>query len=274
MRPASALVRFSLVLALLLSACTDDGGELAPDEPVTPTEPEEVELSTADGKLLTGTWQAAPGVERGVGLLLLHQVDTTQGEGHDRHDWDGVFELLVDSGLSVLAIDFRSHGGSDPADVPIVDLGSDREQLQYDVRAGIDWLDDQHAAVGPDRIGAVGLGLGGTMAVVANHESGDMPGEWGLDSTIAISARRDRAEDLNPDGDTSLSLTDSFYIAALDNELDSSSAVALHEITSGERRILLQPSSALHGAELLQSDPALGDAIADWFIELWPEEIP
>ncbi len=271
---ASTSVRCSLVLVLLLSACTEDGGELAPEEPPTPTAPEEVELTTADGKLLAGTWQAAAGVERGVGVLLLHQVDTTEGEGHDRHDWDGVFELLVDSGLSVLAIDFRSHWASSPADVAVIDLGSDREQLQYDVRAGIDWLDDQHASVGRDRIGAVGLGLGGTMAVVANHESGDMPGEWGLDSTIAISARRDRAEDLNPDGDTSLSLADSFYIAAMDNELDSSSAMDLHEITSGERRILLQPSSELHGAELLQSDPALGDAIADWFNELWPEENP
>jgi len=266
-RLGSALA-LSISISLLLPAC-DEGGELAPEEPATPTSPEEVTLLTDDGKAIAGTFQAAMGVERGPGVLLLHQVDVVDGEGHDRHDWDGVFEAMVGAGISTLAIDFRSHGASDFADVPIFDLGSERDQLQLDVMAGLDYLDDRNFEIGADLIGVAGLGLGGTMAVVALHESpSGEPGDWGADAVAAVSGRRDRAEDLNLDGDPTLSLRDGFYVAGIENALDSESATHFHSITQGEARLLLQPGTDAHGADLLAAQPAIGDAIVDWFDEV------
>ncbi len=61
------LLRFgytALAAALTLAACVE-GGELVPDEPATPTAPEEVVLTTEDGKNIAGTWHPARGVERG-----------------------------------------------------------------------------------------------------------------------------------------------------------------------------------------------------------------
>lgn len=257
-----------IALALLLGAC-DEGGELAPDEPVTPTAPVEVELLTEDGMTIVGTFHAAEGVERGPGVLLLHQVDVVQGEGRDRHDWDGTFEALVEAGISTLAIDFRSHGGSDPTDVPVIDLGSDREQLRFDVEAALDYLDDQNFEIGADLIGVAGLGLGASMAVVASHESPEgQPGDWGADAIAAVSGRRDRAEDLTPDGDATLTPRDGFYIAGIDNALDTESATYFHSITQGDKRLLLQPGTDAHGADLLAAQPAVGDAIVAWFAEV------
>ncbi|MCP4873502.1 MAG: hypothetical protein GY898_32850 [Proteobacteria bacterium] len=255
-----------LLLLIALSACTGVG-ELVPEES-TPTSPEEVTITTLDSKTIAGTFHAAVGVERGRGVLLLHQVDAAVGEGHDRSDWDGVFEDLVANGISTLAIDFRSHGASDAADVPIFDLGSDREQLRHDVEAGLDYLDDRGFEIGADRIGVAGLGLGATMAVVAVHESPDGPGDWGADAVVVISGRHDRAVDLTPDGDPTLTLRDGLYVAAEDNALDAESASLFHAATtSGERRIQLVPGTDAHGAELL-ADDGVQAAIPAWFLEV------
>ena len=165
-----------------------------------------MELTTSDGLTIGGTWQAAVGVTHGPGVLLLHQVDAFEGEGHDRYDWSGTFDPLVEAGITVLAIDFRSHGLSDPADIPVIDLGSDREQLRYDVQAGLSFLRGRDLEVSQDQIGVAGLGLGGTMAAVAANQSGDLAGDWGVRGLAVVSGRHDRAQDLNPDGDTTLSL--------------------------------------------------------------------
>lgn len=253
-----------------LIAC--GGGELVPDEPATPTEMQDVQLTTTDGLTIAGTWKAAVGASHGPGVLLLHQVDAFVGEGHDRYDWSGTFDPLVDAGITVLAIDFRSHGESDPATIPLIDLGSDREQLRYDVQAGLSFLEGRNLEVGLDRIGVAGLGLGGTMAAVAANQSGDVAGDWGVRALAAVSARHDRAQDLNPGGDTTLELSNGLYIAAFDNALDAESAEELYDLTTGERSLLLMPGTAAHGADLHDEFDQVGTAIVDHFAGLWAPE--
>lgn len=263
--------RYTPLLLLCLLGCSGSG-DLVPDEPATPTHRQEVELTTSDGLTIGGTWQAAVGVTHGPGVLLLHQVDAFEGEGHDRYDWAGTFDPLVEAGVTVLAIDFRSHGISDPADVPLVDLGSDREQLRYDVQAGLSFLAGRHLEVTDEKIGVAGLGLGGTMAAVAANQSGDMPGDWGVRGLAVVSGRHDRAEDLSPDGDTSLSLSNGLYVAAFDNALDAESAEEFYYETTGERTLMLVPGTAAHGADLHDGFDQVGAAIVDHFDRLWPRE--
>jgi pimeloyl-ACP methyl ester carboxylesterase len=243
-----------------------------PDEPATPTERAEIELTTFDGLTIAGTWQAAMGVTGGPGVLLLHQVDAAAGEGHDRYDWSGTFDPLVEAGVTVLAIDFRSHGASDAATIPLIDLGSDREQLRYDVQAGLDFLDDRQLEVADDKIGVAGLGLGATMAVVAANMSGDMPSDWGVRGLAAVSGRLDRAVDLNPGGDANLSLANGLYVAGQDNANDAQSAEDFYYDTTGDRTLLLVPDTAAHGADLHGEFDQVGAAIVDHFTDLWPPE--
>lgn len=260
------------LLALASLVACEGGGELAPDEPTTPTAPQEVELTTLDGKAIAGTWQAARGVVHGTGVLLLHQVDAFEGQGHDRHDWDGTFEAMVAAGVSVLAIDMRSHGASDPADLPVIDLGSDRDQLRYDVQAGLEWLGSRGLEVDRERIGIAGLGLGGSMAAVASHESGDQAGDWGARAVAAISAQHDRAADLTPDGDSSLSLENGLFAAGQDAHPDAESAGQFYAETSLVRSLMLVPDSDAHGVDLLAADAGVGLAVVDHFAGLWAEE--
>ena len=91
---------------------------------------EEVTLTTADGLSLAARWHSAGGLGGGAGVLLLHQYS------RDRNDYYQLFPIFEREGISTLAIDFRSHGGSDAASVSQEELLSDPDQLIHDVRAG------------------------------------------------------------------------------------------------------------------------------------------
>ena len=108
------------------------------------------------------------------------------------------------------------------------------------------------------------------MAVVALHESQEgAPGEWGADAVVAISGRHDRAVDLTPDGDDTLSLRDGLYLAAEDNALDAESAGLFYGATGeGDRLVTLLPGTDAHGADLLASEPSVEAALIDWFLEV------
>jgi dienelactone hydrolase len=247
----------ALLIVPAVAGCPGSGG-LGGDPPA-PTTPEDVTLSTTDGLDLAATWQASPGADRGPALLLLHQLE------RDRGDFDGIWDELVGAGYSVLAMDFRGHGASDPSDVPINQLPSDRDRLGWDVRAGIEFLRDQPYEVAPERVGAVGLSVGGNMAIVANHEThGALGTPWGVYAIATVSARLDRAEDLA--GDSSLTLRDGLYVAAEDEDPQSAEAEALESITGGSREAFLVPGSS-HGAALLAEDPDVQARIVSWFAE-------
>lgn len=252
------------------------GGSLSGDPtPAPQTEPEEVRFSTSDDLSLAGTWQASPGVERGPAALLLHQVSEPSGPAHDRHDWDGLRESLLAAGVSVLAFDFRSHGLSDDATTALINLPSDRDQLPLDVKAGLDFLDDQGHAVDPERVGVVGLGLGAALALVAVHESYDgFPPNWSAGSAVAISARADRAADLNAYGTPvdNMALHNCMLIAGADNAADAADASLLFGEVRDTSHLALVEGSSAHGADLLAQEDAVGDLVLAWFTELWIPE--
>ncbi len=248
----------SLFLAAALVGCPSSGS-LGGDPPA-PTTPEEITLTTTDGLTLAATFQAAPGADRGPALLLLHQFQ------RDRADFDPIRNDLLVAGYSLLAIDFRSHGASDEADVPINQLLSDRDQLRFDVMAGLDELQGRPREIDPGRVGAVGLSVGGNMAVVANHNThGGQQAPWGCQAIATVSARGDRAMDLA--GDNTLTLRDGLYVAAQGEEPQASEAAVLEGITGGGREAFLVPGSS-HGADLLATDGEVRSRIVEWFGEV------
>jgi pimeloyl-ACP methyl ester carboxylesterase len=244
-------------LITLLPACVTSGGL---EEPATPTTSEEVTITTDDGLELAGTYQGAVGADRGPGLLLLHQFE------RNRADFDPIWAELLGAGYSLLAIDFRGHGASDPSPIPIGELLSDRDNLGWDVMAGLDFLQRKNFDIADDRIGAVGLSVGGNMAIVANHKThGGQQAPWGCFAVATVSARLDRAEDLA--GDTSLTLRDGLYIAGADETTQAEEAGALLDITGGDREAMLVPGTAAHGAELLEQNADVRARIVAWFSE-------
>jgi fermentation-respiration switch protein FrsA (DUF1100 family) len=107
----------------------------------------EVKIATADGERLDGWWRPPPAAERGV-VLFLHGTPGTVPDQVWRLD------QLKQSGLGILAIDWRGYGGStgDPTE-----LG-----LRADARAGFDFI---RAAAPQSKIAVFGESLGTGPAV-------------------------------------------------------------------------------------------------------------
>jgi len=233
---------------------TDDDDAADDDDSVEPTFPESVALTTEDGLTVAGTYQAAPGVDSGPAVLLLHQY------GNDRHDYDAIWSLFHESGLATLAIDFRSHGESDQASVSTEELLSDPDQLRHDVEAALDWLASKEE-VDPARIGVMGLSVGANMAVVANHNRK----AWGVASIVAFSAKLSAVEALSSTSE--LDLESALYVASEGEEPQATDAVSLYDLTAEPHRVELVLGTSSHGADLLQASADARQGSVDWFAE-------
>ena len=117
---------------------------------------EDVAFVNGDGITLRG-WYVPPG--NGAAILLAH------GYGSNRDDLLDEAGLLAAHGYGVLLFDFGGHGTSDNA---LVTVG-DRERR--DLIAALDFLSTQ-PDVDADRIGALGLSMGGAaLALVASEDA-------------------------------------------------------------------------------------------------------
>ncbi len=254
-------VLFPLAFALALSAIACDLGEnLSTEGPPPATAPESIVLETLDGLQIHGTFQVAVGASRGPAVLLLHSV----GENHDRRDVDGLFAGFLESSTSVLAIDLRSHGESDDAPVSLLELESDSDQMRWDVQAALSHLGNQPQTIDPEQVGVVGLSLGGSMGLVARHESDGSNTDWGARAVAAISSRLQPTQRLTPDGDESLSLSRVLLVAGAVHSEDAEGAEALYAMSEAPRELLLVEDSSAHGGELLAESPEAESAIVDW----------
>jgi len=138
--------------------------------------------TSPDGLTLQGTYRRQSSAEVLPTMLLIHE----SGPGHDRDDFEVVWGLLENQGFNLLAVDLRSHGQSDVAGSPD-DLRLDPNGYPVDLATWLDFLQDRDDAgdpVGRDRIGIVGLGVGGSIAVAAMQTNQ-------VNCAVAISPRVD-----------------------------------------------------------------------------------
>ncbi|MBJ7356756.1 alpha/beta fold hydrolase [Nocardioides sp.] len=108
-----------------------------------------VTLRTADGVDLAAWW--VPG-EADAAVVLLHGAGSTRTAVLDQA------EVLASGGYGVLLLDARGHGESDGRGMEFGWYG------ERDVAAALDFLEDQ-PGVSPDRLGVVGMSMGGEEAI-------------------------------------------------------------------------------------------------------------
>jgi dienelactone hydrolase len=134
---------------------------------------EAIALQTEDGIPLT-VWYAPPARAGGAAIILLH------GASGSRQDVRPYAEMLARNGYGVLALDARGHGQS----------GGRTNRLGWqgtrDVRAAVNYLGQQ----GIERIGGLGLSMGGEMMLGAASEAPK------LSAIVADGATRRSTEEL------------------------------------------------------------------------------
>lgn len=112
---------------------------------------EDVSLRTADGVALAAWYVPS---RDGAAVLLLHGSGSTRAATLDHA------QVLAGRGYGVLMVDARGHGASGGTAMALGWHGAD------DLVPAVDWL-VARSDVDPDRIGAVGLSMGGEEAITA-----------------------------------------------------------------------------------------------------------
>lgn len=157
-RTARILVGF---LALLLVVCLAVWGvgsllTRATNAPVPPPDLPAcaVSIPSEDGIVLAGSyWPASPVSDRAQvpAILMLH------GNGSSRASMSATARWLNQNGYAVLAVDFRGHGESTPADKSFGFYEA------RDAHAAYDWLARNNPG---GRVGVIGFSLGGAASLL------------------------------------------------------------------------------------------------------------
>jgi dienelactone hydrolase len=235
------------------SATADDDDAVGDDDDSTPP-PDTVTITTADGLNLNGIWRTPGGDTDQPAVLLLHQY------ARNNNDFNLVLDGFAEAGIATLALDLRSHGGSDAATVPFGELLTDPTQLPLDVQAALAWM---HARPEVDtaRVGVMGLSVGANLAVVANHNRV----AWGVKTTVVVSANMERAQDLADVVD--LDLESSIYIAADLEDPQGDHADALGAITADPVQVQRVLGTSAHGVDLLTASANVREGVVAWFVD-------
>jgi uncharacterized protein len=229
-----------------------------------------VTFQTLDGVPVSASWGTATDAGEVAVVILLHDLDA------ERQAWltqTPLYVELLERGYGVLSLDLRGYGETPLPDGREVPLLGDLELSFRDVLAALDWL-----ATRPDvdvsRVALVGSGSGGNVAYVSMGALGERistavamsPGLWERSSLQPVVV----GAGLDPFAPRSL-----LYIVGGDDVLPTGGpdndvlsyadfARALATNTADPSSVMVIPGSAGHGLGLLNSEPAVLDAVMLW----------
>jgi pimeloyl-ACP methyl ester carboxylesterase len=229
-----------------------------------------VEEGTSDGITVTGSYRRQNSYETLPTMLLIHEP----GAGAGRHQFDALWESILNQGWNALAIDLRSHGDSDSTG-SWEDLRLDAAQYPVDLATWFDFLADRAAASDPidlDRIGVIGFGTGGSLGLVSVAQG------WAACAAV-VSARVDEYEALRPglavragddddsagDDDDSAGpgLHDVLLIAGSEQDPEAGDAETLRGQAADPADTMLA-EAAYGGYFLMSEDDAVKSALVAW----------
>jgi pimeloyl-ACP methyl ester carboxylesterase len=224
----------------------------------TKTDPAEVAVSdvtfvTSDSITISGQLRR-PAARPGTSLptvILIHQGFRTRAE------WNPFLSAFSEAGYTTLAYDIRGHGASGGT-FTSADFDNPNTSPK-DLEAAIAYVIALSGS-DADRIGIVGVSVGGNLACVASQK------RW-VKTAVNISGKTSAVRNLSAENE--LDLESMFHISSSGDGGGQRAIWAneLHGFTSGPRQVEVVPGSSAHGIGVINADPTLLDRIITWLAE-------
>jgi pimeloyl-ACP methyl ester carboxylesterase len=247
------------VFVLAISAIAAHGQQ---SQPATPRP---IEVKSADGTLLKGTY--FPAAKPGPGAILFHQSN------RNRQSWEAVACRLAASGISTVTIDDRGYGDSSG------NKEDHEDHHDADLDSAFEYLISQ-PGVQRDTIGAAGagwLGVDDSVELARRHPTA-------VKSLVLISG-----ETLLPQLRflRQASNLPGLFIVSDDDEYPPTVEAMewLYDVSSSSQKQLIHyvgpeapwiwyetsnaskvPATGSHGTDLFQRHPDLPDTVINWFV--------
>ena len=203
-----------------------------------------VEITTADGVALTGTFYVAPKTG-GPAVVMLHMV------GGQRGDWDTLARQLQTAGFSVLTFDLRGHGGSQGQ--------RDWDKMGADAAAAFAWLAGR-PEVNPSQIGLVGASIGANLSL---NFAATQPAV----KTLALLSPGLDYQGIKTEGAMQAYGPRPVLLIASTEDKESADAVPVLDKLALGKHTLKQLEGQGHGTRMLGRQNGIEETIVDWLRE-------
>ena len=224
-------------------AKTEPVSEPPPVETQSPAGlPNEVNIETSDGLLISGTFHPGSGEPPWPGVLLMHMVNGSRGQ------WDALVPLLTGAGYAVLAVDLRGHGNTGGQ--------IDWDKAQQDTLSVLEYLSER------EDVQAGNIALGGA-SIGANLALTGASSEAGVKTALLLSPGINNFGVTTMDALESYGARPLFLAASSEDQYAAESTQSLADAASGEVELLLFDGAG-HGTVMLDREAMLADAILQW----------
>ncbi len=200
-----------------------------------------VEITTADGVVLTGTFYA-PNAAGKPAVVMLHMV------GGQRGDWDTLARQLQAAGFAALTVDLRGHGGSQGE--------RDWGKMTADAAAAFAWLSSRSEA-DPTRIGFIGASIGANLSL---NFAATQPA---VKAVALLSPGLDFQGVKTEGAIVTYGPRPLLLIASSEDTESASAVVTLDKLALGKRTVKMYEGQG-HGTRMLGRQNGVEELILDW----------
>lgn len=218
--------------------------------------PTDATLAVADGTTVTAVL-GVPAKGAANGVLFVHMA------GRSKDDWMPIADKFYRSGLSVLAVDLRGHGGNVTSESPPTLTGADWAAMVADVKAGVGELKKR----GAQKVAIVGAEIGANLALVV---ASDDPGVAGV---AMLSPGLDYKGIPTGEAMKRYGPRPVLLVAGSDDTYSVRSANALESVATGQKSLTVLENAG-KGTKMFNRAPTLESQLLGFVTTAWTATPP
>lgn len=213
--------------------------------------PTDTKLPTADGQTVAAS-VGVPAKGGQNGVVFVHMA------GRNRDDWAAVADKFYRSGMSVVTVDLRGHGGNVTSEAPPALTGADWSAMKEDVKAAVAELKKR----GAQKVALVGAEVGANLALAV---AADDPT---IASVALLSPGLDYKGILSGEAAKRYGPRPVLYVASNDDAYGLRSATALDSVATGPHTLKVFEAAG-KGTKMFNREPTLESQLLGFVNTSW-----